>query len=602
MQLDKLIAGLELLVVPGDGTGVTTPANAGVNLAGVRITDITEDSRTVMPGSLFVARQGERSDGRAYAIEALRAGAAAVLCQAPVPTALLEAARGTGGAGSSSAGVVLTCADVALALARLGERFYGKPSRAMSVVGVTGTNGKTTVTWLVHQILNGVGRGHAGHPDHPPGEHDPSVPEPMRCGLMGTVMVDDGTELAPASLTTAPALEVSRTLARMLESGCRAAALEASSHALDQKRVGAPGGVRFKVAVFTNLTHDHLDYHGTMERYAAAKAVLFEGLAPDACAVVNADDEASERMVRDCKARVVRCSMRSRRSAASPAPEWHARIVASTLAGTECEVVGPWAAGSGGASAMRGGEAKRVRLPLVGAYNVMNALQAFAVAYELGLSSEQIVAALERCAAPPGRMERVTGWDDELAVYVDYAHTDDALERMLGVLRGVLDERNATAASGARRGRLIVVFGCGGDRDRSKRPKMGAAAARLGDRVIITSDNPRTEEPRAIAEQIVAGVGVEWRAKVGVELDRARAIAQAIGEAQSGDVVLIAGKGHEDYQIMPDGQGGTVRRHFDDREQARAALAVRARPGSRVEVRAEVRAEGVTERTREHRA
>jgi UDP-N-acetylmuramoyl-L-alanyl-D-glutamate--2,6-diaminopimelate ligase len=555
VNLDRLIAGLQVTADEG---------GAGVDLARVRITDITEDSRTVMPGSLFIARVGARTDGRRMIPSAVKAGAVAVLVEGrdPLPSGI-----------TADGAVLLRTPDVPLALAQIGERFYGEPSRRLAVVGVTGTNGKTTVSWLVHGLLNGQATGSSTDQRRrgtalPTGE-GVMRPGACRCGLMGTVVVDDGAEVAPATLTTPPALEVSRTLARMLECGCRAAVLEASSIALDQRRVGAPGGAQFRIGVFTNLTHDHLDYHGTMERYADSKARLFESLPPDGVAVVNADDPATPRMLRDCRARVVRCSMRARHSTGDPRPDWFARVLRTTASGTECQIEGPWEHPHGTHAPGLGatGVGWHLRLGLIGAHNVMNALQAAAVAYELGLPPEAIRDGLERAGAPPGRLERVTGWDDPLAVYVDYAHTDDALARVLGVLRGVL------AAQG--HGRLWCVFGCGGDRDRSKRPKMGAVASSLSDRAVITSDNPRTEDPRAIVEQILAGVSAEHRARVRVELDRAAAIQLAVREAQAGDILLIAGKGHEKYQILPDGRGGTVVRSFDDVAVAGAALSAR---------------------------
>ncbi|MCW5765153.1 MAG: UDP-N-acetylmuramoyl-L-alanyl-D-glutamate--2,6-diaminopimelate ligase [Phycisphaeraceae bacterium] len=485
----------------------------------VRVCDITEDSRTVMPGSLFVARLGARTDGRVHIPAAVRAGAVAVLCDRPAPASLVL-----------PPGVaLLTADDVPLAAARLAERFYGNPSRRLGCVGVTGTNGKTTITWLIHQLLN-----HGA----------------LRCGLIGTVIVDDGSEPAPASLTTPPALEISRLLAKMLECGCRAAAMEVSSHALDQRRVAA---LRFSAGVFTNLSHDHLDYHGTMERYADAKALLFAMLPPaddGGLAIVNADDPWHRRMLADCRARVWRCTL-----SGQPGCDLSASILASGPAWTDFSLAAPW------------GRWERVRLPLIGDHNVMNAVQAAAGAVHAGLAPSRVLELLPSLTAPPGRMQPVSRPGDPIGVYVDYAHSDDSLRRVLAVCR--------TAVQRSGRGRVRVVFGCGGDRDRAKRPKMGAAAAELADAVTITSDNPRTEDPRAIIDAVLAGVPPHARAKVAVEPDRARAIASAVAAANDADIVLIAGKGHEDYQILPDGRGGTSRIHFDDAEHARAALAAR---------------------------
>lgn len=528
MLLGQLISGLAISVEAPGG-----PASAAGDWSAIRITDITEDSRTVMPGSLFIARKGERSDGRAFASGAARAGAAAVLSETPAPALHLGP--------HDAAPVMLTTDNLPLITAQLAERFYGSPASKLAMVGVTGTNGKTTIAFLIHRLLNDLG---------------------VRTGMMGTVLIDDGTEVAAAQLTTPMALEVSLTLSRMVEAGCSACVMEASSHALDQCRVGAPGGARFRIGVFTNLTHDHLDYHGTMERYADAKAVLFAGL-PTAeqggLAIVNADDEWSERMIRDTRARVVRCTMRTRHSAGEPVADWSARIIGGDLTGTQVEIFGPWRSA--------GGEPWRVRLPLIGAHNVMNALQAAAVVVGLGIDEARMRDALGRVAAPPGRLEPVSPPESPLAVLVDYAHTDDALRRVLTLMRATVAARG--------KGRLWCVFGCGGDRDRTKRPKMGALAAELSDVAIITSDNPRRENPRTIIDEILAGVRPEWRSRVIIEEDRALAIARAVAGASEGDMVLIAGKGHEEYQIVPDGKGSTIKKDFSDRQEARKALSAR---------------------------
>ncbi len=489
----------------------------------VRICDLTDDSRTVLPGSMFIARAGTKTDGRAFIRDALRAGASAILTDdTGTPVDLPGEHRVP----------VVYAGSAALASAFFAERFYGAPSSSLDLIGITGTNGKTTTAHLVHQLLNESG---------------------VRCGLIGTVQIDDGREVAAATLTTPPATELSRTLATMVESGCRAAVMEVSSHALDQGRVAA---LRYDVAVFTNLTGDHLDYHGTMEAYASAKARLFAMLPPQGWAIVNEEDPWCGRMLRDCRARVIRCRIADEGAPpAERAPmngaggEAVAAIRSATLSGTVVELCGPW------------GRCEVV-LPLVGRHNVMNALQAVCAAWCVGVAPRTLIERIGRAGAPPGRLEPVTTPGDPFAVLVDYAHTDDALEKVLTTLRRVLGGS----------GRLLVVFGCGGDRDRSKRPRMGSVGSRLADRVLVTSDNPRTEQPGAIIDEILAGVPAERRDRVSVDVDRARAIARAIGEARAGDVVLIAGKGHETYQILPDGRGGTVTRHFDDRDEARSAL------------------------------
>ncbi|MGQ0626496.1 MAG: UDP-N-acetylmuramoyl-L-alanyl-D-glutamate--2,6-diaminopimelate ligase [Phycisphaerales bacterium] len=500
VRLGELIHGLQATI--------RGPAGA----ADTRICDLTEDSRSILPGSLFVARRGLKSDGRQFIPAALDAGAAAILADDPALTLPTEAP------------LVLT-QDIELTSALIAERFYGNASRSLALAGITGTNGKTTTAYLLHQLLNRAG---------------------LRCGMIGTVCIDDGAEVAPASLTTPPAMELSRTLATMVETGCRACVMETSSHALHQRRTGALG---FSIGVFTNLTHDHLDYHHTMEAYADAKALLFESLPATGHAIVNADDPAHTRMLRDTPASILRCSL----DPASKA-ECSAHILAHRPGGMTVAIRAPFGR-------------FELPLPLVGAHNAMNALQAAAAAHALGLPASAIESGLARASAPPGRLEPVTRAADPFSVFVDYAHTDDALARALSALR------HAGAA------RLTVVFGCGGDRDPSKRPKMGRVACELADRVIITSDNPRTEAPGAIIDQVLAGARTAkgQAAQAEVHADRARAIHAAIASAHEGEVIIIAGKGHETYQILPDPSrpGATITRHFDDREEARAALAAR---------------------------
>lgn len=516
MMLPELIAGLG--VRPADPARASNP---------LRICDLTDDSRTVVPGSLFIARQGAKSDGRRFVGDAVRAGAVAVLTDDPgiaVPdrAALLLAEAGS----------------LPTATARLAERFYGDPTAQLTLIGITGTKGKTTTAHLVHQILNASG---------------------TRTGLVGTVMIDDGVEVAPATLTTPPATELSRTFGRMLDAGCRAAVMEVSSHALDQARVA---GLRFGIGVFTNLSGDHLDYHGTMERYAAAKARLFSMLPREGTAVVNAEDGAAGGMIERCGASILRCFVVERVGAGTgrsgcPTGCCRGSVVSGGMAGTDAVFVGPW--GEFGA-----------RLRLIGRHNVMNALQAMAACWAAGVGADGLKEGIERAVPPPGRFEPVTSGADSFAVLVDYAHTDDAIRKALAALRPLVREG----------GRLRIVFGCGGDRDRTKRSRMGAAAAELADRVYVTSDNPRTEEPRAIISEILGGIDGARRERVVVEPDRRAAIRMAIGEAGPGDIVLIAGKGHERYQIVRAAGGrdagpGTATIAFDDREEARAALATR---------------------------
>ncbi|NNF41662.1 MAG: UDP-N-acetylmuramoyl-L-alanyl-D-glutamate--2,6-diaminopimelate ligase [Phycisphaerales bacterium] len=494
MRLDELIAGL-----PIDGDADARPP----------IADVVEDSRRVIPGALFVARPGSATSGRRFLAEAVAAGAAATLVEPDVDVPALGVP-------------VLRTADVVGMGARLAERRHGDPSRRLELVAITGTNGKTTVAWLVRALLAEVG---------------------WRTGLLGTIEMDDGVRRVPAALTTPGAPEVSRTLARMVDNGCRVCVMEASSHALAQRRMA---GLRVQGAVFTNLSGDHLDYHGTMEAYAAAKASLFASLPSEGWAIVNSDDPAAAQMIDAAgAATVVTTSLDDDEASA------HARVTDSSLDGVEVILSGEWGT-------------MAARIPLVGRHNAMNALQAVAVTHRLGVPVDAIRTALPRLPAPPGRLERVPGPPGRPAVFVDYAHTDDALEKVLAAVRPEVPAG----------GRLVVVFGCGGDRDRTKRPRMAAVACRYGDRVIVTSDNPRTERPAAIVRDVLAGVPADRRGDTIGIVDRAEAIRTAIADGDAKDLIIIAGKGHEDYQIV-----GDERRDFDDRRVAAAAFAAMQEPG-----------------------
>ena len=432
------------------------------DIANTRICDITEDSRTVVPGSLFIARKGLKSDGKAFVDQALRAGAVAILTDDPSLTT------------TNTSVPVLHCKDALLASSLIGEVFHDNASRKLDLVGVTGTNGKTTTTFFVWQLLNSA---------------------KIRSGLIGTVMIDDGVEVARAHMTTPPAIEVSRTLARMHECGCTAAAMEVSSHALDQHRCDA---LRFKVAVSSNLTGDHLDYHKTMDNYAQAKARLFELLPSNGTALINANDPWSPRMVQNCKAKVLRLSVLSNPSSlhttrASETSDCTCIVHTQSMEGMDLTLQGPWGTFT-------------TRSTLVGHYNAFNILAAVASAHALGCTPEHLKHAVSALRAPPGRLERVTTPTAPMQVFVDYAHSDDSLANVISAVANVMPGRHAKsieAAAGAplstkRPGKLIVVFGCGGDRDKTKRPRMGKVAAELADHIIISSDNPRTEKPAAI--------------------------------------------------------------------------------------------------------
>jgi UDP-N-acetylmuramoyl-L-alanyl-D-glutamate--2,6-diaminopimelate ligase len=474
------------------------------------IVRVTGDSREVTPGSVFFALRGTRADGHDFAAEAARRGAVAVVAEHPVACAPAS---------------LLLAASVRRAMAVAAANLHGRPADAMKVAGVTGTNGKTTVTWLVEACAAAAA---------------------LPAGVLGTITHRWPGATLPAGHTTPESTEVQALLARMRDAGARIAVLEVSSHALAQERVA---GIRFSVAAFTNLTRDHLDYHGDMEAYFHAKRRLFaEHLAPDGTAVVNARDPAGARL-----ADQIGPGRRVWRYGTRGDDALRARDPRMGLSGTEVTLETP--AG-----------AIPVRSPLVGAHNLENLLCAAGVARALGIPAEAVGRGLSASAGAPGRLERASARG--VNVFVDYAHTDDALARVVAALRALSPRR------------LVTVFGCGGDRDRGKRPLMGRAAA-ASDLVVVTSDNPRGEDPLAVIREIVPGVEAAGlrplspeaarRGEPGylVEPDRRAAIALAVECAREGDAVLVAGKGHEETQIV-----GQERRPFSDREEARKALGI----------------------------
>ncbi len=473
--------------------------------AGVAVTDVTHDSRQARAGSLFVAIRGERFDANEFVPRVVGQGAAGVLSERGRPP--------------DFTGAWLRVADARRALAVAAAEVHRHPSRELLLVGITGTNGKTTTAHIVAAVAEAAGE---------------------RVAVMGTVGARIGDEHFEAAHTTPEASDVQRFLRRAVEAGCRVAVMESSSQALDLRRCDS---LAVAAAVFTNLTRDHLDYHGTMEVYFDAKRQLFDGRTGErpGVSIVNTDDAAGARLAAELAgegARVLTYAMNA-------GADVTAIDVTSSLGGNRFELRTP-------------GGAARVSSPLVGAPHVYNVLAAAAAAHALGLPFDSVVRAVKYCAGAPGRFERVAHAGD-FAVVVDYAHTDDALRNVLRTAREV-------AAEG---GRVISVFGCGGDRDRTKRAPMGEAAASLSDIVILTSDNPRTEDPEAILRDAEAGlksIGKPYLKFV----DRREAIGRAIREARGGDVVIIAGKGHETYQII-----GAEKTHFDDREAAREALAER---------------------------
>jgi UDP-N-acetylmuramoyl-L-alanyl-D-glutamate--2,6-diaminopimelate ligase len=485
----------------------------------VEISGITVDSRRVEPGFLFAAVAGAREDGARFVPQAVAAGAAALLAGHPVDAGL----------------PCIVVPDPRAALGAASAACLGDPTRRLRVLGVTGTNGKTTVTYLAEAALAAGG---------------------CRPGVMGTVEVRFGRERWSTEHTTPEAPVVQSTARRMADLGATHLVLEVSSHGL---ALGRLGGTVFHAVAFTNLTQDHLDFHGSMEEYAAAKLLLFTvalAESPEARAVVNLDDPFSRTILERLERPVVTVStdpgsVAGIRPAAPPA---------FGIDGITARILTP----AGPVS---------LASPLLGVHNLSNLLVALGLALQSGLDPALAAAGLSAVGAVPGRLERVGG-PGEIPVLVDYAHTPDALTRVLAALRPLT------------RGRLITVFGCGGDRDQSKRPLMGRAVARGSDLALVTSDNPRTEDPRSIIGMILPGIEGEGSRRIGldglphapdgfaVEPDRAAAIRAAVNAAGPGDTVLIAGKGHEDYQIL-----GTRKIHFDDREQAREALAARSGGG-----------------------
>ncbi len=499
MELRALLAEVDAPSVVGD--------------AAQPVRGIAYHSREVQPGFLFAAIRGLTHDGLAFVDEAARRGAAVILADRDVT------AVGGSPAGRPSGVTVVRVADARRALAQISAAFYGHPSRRLRVIGVTGTNGKGATTYLVEAILRRAGR---------------------PCGIIGTmgVVIDGAVEASDRTTPEAPDLQ--RALRTMVERGRDYVAVEVASHALALERVT---GCRFSVGVFTNLTRDHLDFHRSVEAYRAAKARLFAMTDPSGWVVLNADDPAAAVMRAVARARVLTYGLRG------PA-DVRGRDLALRLRGSEFTADTP--AGS-----------VRVALRLSGAFNVANALAAFAVGLTQDVPLATIAEALAKMPGVPGRFEAVDE-GQPFAVVVDYAHTPDGLENVLRTAREITS------------GTLIAVFGCGGDRDRTKRPMMGRIAAQWADHVIVTSDNPRTEDPQTIIDEIGPGLdeGKTGRTvRVDVQPDRRRAIAAAVSAAAPGDLVLIAGKGHEPYQEI----AGT-RHPFDDREVVREAL--RGRAGS----------------------
>jgi UDP-N-acetylmuramoyl-L-alanyl-D-glutamate--2,6-diaminopimelate ligase len=482
MKLIELLKNINPISITG---------NADIDITGVNI-----DSRQIEKGHLFVAIKGTQTDGHQYIPKALELGAVAVLCE-DLPE-------------KQEDGVTyVQVASTESAVGPVATLFYGDPSRRLKLVGVTGTNGKTTIATLLYNMFRKFGH---------------------KCGLLSTVCNYIEDEALPTSHTTPDPIELNKLLARMVDAGCEYAFMECSSHAIQQQRIG---GLKFAGGLFTNLTRDHLDYHKTFENYRNAKKMFFDGLGKDAFAITNADDKNGLFMVQNCKAQVKTYSTRTM-------ADFKARIIECHFEGMYLEVDG-----------------REVGVQFIGKFNVSNLLAVYGAAIMLGKQPEDILVIMSTLKSVSGRLEPVRSPEGVTAI-VDYAHTPDALENVLNAIHEVLDGKG---------GKVITVCGAGGNRDKGKRPLMAQEAVKQSDKVIITSDNPRFEEPQDIINDMLAGLNAQQMKKVLSITDRREAIRTAVMLAQKGDVILIAGKGHEDYQEIKG-----VKHHFDDKEVVRDAF------------------------------
>ena len=474
-----------------DITPLSISGNMDIDISGIAI-----DSRKVQKGYLFIAMKGTQVDGHQYIGKAIELGATAILAEEE-PTTKTEGVT------------YIIVASTENVVGNVATTFYGKPSEHLRLVGVTGTNGKTTIATLLYNMFRKFGH---------------------RCGLLSTVCNYIEEEAIPASHTTPDPIELNRMLAKMVEAGCEYAFMECSSHAIAQKRIG---GLKFAGGLFTNLTRDHLDYHKTFENYRDAKKAFFDMLPKDAFAITNADDKNGMVMVQNTKAKVKTYSIRTM-------ADFKARIIECHFEGMYLDI-----------------NSHEVGVQFIGKFNVSNLLAVYGAAVMLGKSPEDILVIMSTLKSVSGRLEPIRSKDGYTAI-VDYAHTPDALENVLNAIHEVLDGK----------GHVITVCGAGGNRDKGKRPLMAQEAVRQSDKVIITSDNPRFEEPQDIINDMLAGLTPQQLKKVISIVDRREAIKTACMLAQKGDVILIAGKGHEDYQ---DVKG--VKHHFDDREEVRKIFA-----------------------------
>ena len=461
----------------------------------VEITDVCIDSRQVKGGALFVAIRGTQTDGHQYIDKALALGASAILCE-DLPDATNQAATAT----------FVQVASTESAVGPAATTFCGNPSEKLKLVGVTGTNGKTTIATLLYNMFRRMGH---------------------KCGLLSTVCNYIEGEPVPASHTTPDPIELNKLLSRMADAGCEYVFMECSSHAIAQKRIG---GLKYAGGIFTNLTRDHLDYHKTVENYRDAKKAFFDMLPKGSFAITNADDKNGLFMMQNTKATVKTYSTRQM-------ADFRARIIECHFEGMYLDIDG-----------------HEVGVQFIGKFNVSNLLAVYGAARMLGKQPDDILLVMSTLKSVAGRLEPIHSPEGWTAV-VDYAHTPDALDNVLRAIHEVLDGKD---------GKIITVCGAGGNRDKGKRPLMAQEAVRQSDRVIITSDNPRFEEPQDIINDMMAGLTPQQRRKVVTIADRREAIRTAAMMAQKGDVILIAGKGHEDYQEIKG-----VKHHFDDREEVR---------------------------------
>ena len=479
MKLSELLKSVSILQIAG-------PAET-------EITGVNIDSRKIEKEHLFVAIKGTQTDGHKFIAKAIELGATAILCE-DMPEEKTE--------GVSYLQVTST-EDV---VGQVATNFYGNPSKKLKLVGVTGTNGKTTIATLLYNMFRKFGH---------------------RCGLLSTVCNYIEDEAIAADHTTPDPIELNHLLHRMVEAGCEYAFMECSSHAIAQKRIG---GLTFAGGIFTNLTRDHLDYHKTFENYRNAKKAFFDGLPKEAFAITNADDKNGSVMVQNCKANIKTYSVRQM-------ADFRAHIIECHFEGMYLEING-----------------REVGVQFIGKFNVSNLLAVYGAAVMLGKNPEDVLVVMSTLKSVAGRLEPIRSKDGITAV-VDYAHTPDALENVLNAIHEVLEGKE---------GHVITVCGAGGNRDKGKRPLMAQEAVKQSDRVIITSDNPRFEEPQDIINDMLAGLTPQQMKKVVSIVDRKEAIRTACMMAQKGDVILIAGKGHEDYQEIKG-----VKHHFDDREVVR---------------------------------